>query len=46
MNALKYIEALRNNLSTLKKVLIVYLIVLVIYDIVIHIGLHGHFFCG
>ncbi len=44
MNVLRYIEALRNNLSTLKKVLIVYLIVLVIYDIVIHIGAHGHFF--
>lgn len=44
MELLKYIEALRKNLSTLKKVLIVYLIVLVVYDVAIHIGAHGHFF--
>jgi len=44
MNVLKYIEAMRINLNTLKKVLIIYLIILVIYDIVIHIGAHGHFF--
>lgn len=40
----KYIEALRNNMKTLRNVLIAYLVVLVIYDILIHIGKHGHYF--
>ena len=40
----KYIEALRNNMKTLKNVLIVYLIVLVVFDILIHLGKHGHYF--
>lgn len=44
MDVLRYIEFLRNNIGTLRKILIGYLIVLVIYDIVIHIGAHGHFF--
>ncbi len=44
MNVLKYIEAMRNNLKTLKKVLIFYLILLVVFDILIHIGAHGHYF--
>lgn len=44
MNVLKYIEFLRNNINTLKNVLIVYLIVLVVFDILIHLGVHGHYF--
>jgi len=44
MNILKYIETLRKNLKTLKNILFAYLVVLIIYDIVIHIGKHGHFF--
>jgi len=44
MNVLKYIESMRSNLKTLKKVLIAYLVVLIIFDVVIHIGHHGHYF--
>ena len=44
MNVLKYIEMLRKDMKMLKKVLIAYLIVLVIYDVVIHIGKHGHYY--
>jgi hypothetical protein len=44
MNVLKYIEALRNNMKTLRNVLIAYLIVLVVFDILIHLGKHGHYY--
>ena len=44
MNILKYIEALRNNIKGLRNMLIVYLILLVIYDVLIHLGSHGHYF--
>lgn len=44
MNILKCIESLRRNMKALKIVLIVYLIVLVIFDVLIHIGAHGHYF--
>jgi len=44
MNVLKYIEALRNNMKTLRNVLIAYLVVLVVFDILIHLGKHGHYF--
>lgn len=44
MNVLKYIELLRKNIKTLKNVLIAYLVILVIYDMLIHIGTHGHYF--
>ena len=43
MNVLKYIEAMRNNLKTMKKLLIFYLILLVVFDVLIHIGAHGHY---
>jgi hypothetical protein len=44
MNVLKYIEMLRKDMKLLRNVLIAYLIVLIIYDIIIHIGKHGHYF--
>jgi len=44
MNVLKCIESLRGNMKTLKKLLIAYLAVLVIFDILIHLGFHGHYF--
>jgi len=44
MNVLKYIEFLRKNIGMFKKVLIAYLIVLVVFDILIHLGKHGHYF--
>jgi hypothetical protein len=44
MNVLKYIEMLRNDMKLLRNVLIAYLIVLIIYDVIIHIGHHGHYF--
>jgi hypothetical protein len=44
MNVLKYIEMLRKDMKMLKKVLIAYLIILVVYDVIIHIGKHGHYF--
>ncbi len=44
MNVLKYIESLRKNIKGLRNVLIAYLIVLVIYDVLIHLGAHGHYF--
>jgi uncharacterized ion transporter superfamily protein YfcC len=44
MNVLKYIELLRKNIGTLKKALIVYLVVLVVFDILIHLGVHGHYY--
>ena len=44
MKIIDYIELLRKNIGTLKKALIVYLIVLVVFDILIHLGKHGHYF--
>ncbi len=44
MNVLKYIEMLRKDMKMLVKVLIAYLIILVIFDVIIHIGKHGHYF--
>jgi hypothetical protein len=44
MNVLKYIEILRKDMKLLRTILIAYLIVLIIYDIIIHIGKHGHYF--
>lgn len=43
MNIVKYIESLRNNIQALKRALIAYLVVLVIFDVLIHIGHHGHY---
>jgi len=43
MNILKYIESLRNNIKALRSVLIAYLVILVVFDVIIHIGHHGHY---
>jgi len=44
MKVLKYIESLRKHLKPLRNVLVAYLIVLVIYDVIIHLGAHSHYF--
>lgn len=44
MKIVDYIEYLRTHIKGLRNVLIAYLIILVIYDVLIHIGVHGHFF--
>jgi hypothetical protein len=44
MNVLKYIEMLRKDIKLLIKVLYAYLVCLIIFDVIIHIGHHGHYF--
>lgn len=44
MNVLKYIEALRQNMKTLKIVLIACLALLVLFDVIIRLtDKHGHY---
>ncbi len=44
MKIVHYIEFLRSNIKTLRNTLIVYLVVLVLYDILLHLVEHGHYF--
>jgi len=45
MGLVKYIDILRNNIKTLKRVLIAYLVLLVLYDIILpRDEAHAHYF--
>ncbi|MCX8022481.1 MAG: hypothetical protein N2745_06870 [Syntrophorhabdaceae bacterium] len=45
MEIVKYIEILRNNMKTLKKVLIAYLVALVLFDVLLpRDEAHAHYF--
>lgn len=43
MDFVKYIDFLRKNMKTLKKVLIAYLVAVVIFDVVLPRGEHTHY---
>jgi hypothetical protein len=44
MNPVKYIEYLRTNMKTLKKVLIAYLAAVVLFDVILPRDAHAHYF--
>jgi len=43
MKIVDYIELLRRNIKTLRNILIAYLIVLILYDVLLHFVEHGHY---